>query len=254
VLERLPAYASADMPPYEIVKLLLNRSAGILSGLVGANLGGTEPSGEAARYLANQIAKALMAVGDWHLLRWEGFDSSYRRRAERFSALAPGVGIPADVINRIVKAYAFKCRPDYRQIPGSTTEIRAVQPLLRDALVDAVNFLVEAHARTVGEVMDLYLAEMSADVGWVKTDNARVSAHPHLAPWLRPDRPPAISLRHLVFSAVPELMLGLDGSLSDSARAVHARLGSCLSLPADTSDDWEAMRSLVVRLWFAICH
>lgn len=254
VLERLPAYASADMPPYEIVKLLLNRSAGILSGLRGANLLGEAPSGEAARYLANQLAKALMAVGDWHLLRWEGFDSSYRRRAERFAALAPGVGIPAEVIRRVVDAYAFKCRPDYGRISGSMTEIRAALPLLREALVDAVNFLVEAHARTVGEVMDLYLAEMSADVGWVKADNARVAAHPQLAPWLRPDRLPEVSLRHLVFSAVPELMLGLDGSMTESARTVRARLESCLTLPAETSDDWEAMRSLVIRLWFAICH
>jgi hypothetical protein len=254
VLDRIPAYASADMPPYEIVKLLLNRSAGLLSGLTGEPLQGAAPTADAARYRINQAAKALMAVGDWHLLRWEGFDSSYRLRSARFAALAPGVGLPAEQVDAIVAAYAFKCRPDYRRVTDEFGGIHALQPALLEALVGAVNFQVEAHAHTVTEVMDLYLTEMSADTGWVKADNSRVGAHPLLAPLLRADRPVALSLRHLVLAAVPELLSGLTGSRASSARATRARLEPSLRLPPIGSDDWEVMRSLVIRLWFAICH
>lgn len=254
VLDRIPAYASAEMPSYEIVKLLLNRSAGLLSGLSGEAIRGAALSADAARYLANQTAKALIAVGDWHLLRWEGFDSSYRLRSERFAALAPGVGIPAAQVEAIVAAYAFKCRPDYQRIVGSVDEVRSLQPALLEALLGAVNFHVEAHARTVADVMDLYLAELSADTAWVKADNERVAQHPVLAPLLKPDRPAGISLRHLVFAAVPALLPGLTGSPAEAAFAARVRLDPYLVLPPVGSDDWEVMRSLVIRLWFAICH
>jgi len=113
VLDRIPAYASADIPIYEAIKLLLNRSAGLLTGLRGEFFAGKEPAIEQRRYLTNQIVKALIAIGDWHLLRWECYDTSYRLRAARLQSLATGAGLPSELVRKIVWAYQFKCLPDY---------------------------------------------------------------------------------------------------------------------------------------------
>ena len=61
VLDRIPEWAPAAMPKGEALTLLLNRSAGLLSGLRvdsgGAGLVASDP-----RYLSNQITRAVSGV------------------------------------------------------------------------------------------------------------------------------------------------------------------------------------------------
>ena len=258
ILERLPPYASADLPPYEAVKLLLNRSAGLLTGLRGSLLAGTPSSPEEKRYLTNQIAKALMALGDWHLVRWQGYDSSYRVRRQRLQSLAPGAGLSPALTSRIAQAYEFKCQPDYAQFAEGLREITLFWPDLETALLHSINLLTEQHAGTLACAMTNYLRTMSADSNRAAADNAWCMVNPEVAEWLKPAMPRE-SLRHLVYSALPFVLQAAadpDGASAAFAEAFR-RLEPCFRLPTSRDFDpaaWELLRARVVKAWFALCH
>lgn len=262
MLDRIPAYASADIPIYEAIKLLLNRSAGLLTGLRGEFFVGKQPSIEQRRYLTNQIVKALISIGDWHLLRWECYDTSYYLRAARLQSLATGAGLPTKLVHKIVWAYQFKCLPDYdAPILGSIstgllTAIASFYPDLESALVHSINLHTESHAKTLSQAMTIYLQTMSADANWVAADNAICAVHPEIKVLLRPEQCEDQSLRHLVYSVVP-FVLGAACEATPAWPEALTRTASFLQTPAMntfTPEKWEELRALVVRTWFAICH
>lgn len=258
VLDRIPAYASAEMPIYEAVKLLLNRTAGMLSGMRGNFLTGEKPLVDEQRYLTNQIVKALLAIGDWHLLRWGGYDSSYSLRRQRFAALTPGAGIAADSAARIDRAFQFKCLPDYSQFSHGLNEIKLLLPEWEKSVVDSINLLTEGHAQNLAAVMQGYLKEQSSDAGWVKSDNHFCAAHPEMQGLLRPDRPANVSLRHLIYSVLPMLFkAGFENEPTaiESLRQTTLALQPFFILPAEPATGvWEHYRKFVVKAWFALCH
>jgi hypothetical protein len=259
ILDRLPPYASADLPIYEAVKLLLNRSAGLLAGLRGELLTGAVPSADQRRYLANQIAKALMAIGDWHLIRWQGYDASYRLRSARFASLAPGAGLDPVLTRKVTQAYEFKCEPDYARFAEPMKELQQFYPQLELSLVHAINLMAEGYAKDLAAAMTLYLQAMSSDPAAIAADNALCSALPEAESWLKRPTPPAVSLRHLIYSVVPFLVVAaLDPGRAEAAvREVSSRLQPFFDLPVVASASaaaWERLRAFVVRAWFAFCH
>jgi hypothetical protein len=259
ILDALPAYASAELPVYEAAKLLLNRTAGLLSGLRGDMLGGAQLTADQSRYLANQIAKAQMALGDSYLIRWGGYDASYRVRRERFAALAPGAGLSEDVVRHVTQGYDFKLHPDYSRYPAALETIRALRPHLEAAVVDTVNRLGSGQSSDLAGAMNLYLATMSEDARWVQADNAFFLNQPVLRDLLQPAAPASTSLRHVVYAALPRLLAaafaatGAEELLAASRRvlAAHFRLpepaGSHLTA-------WENLRATTVTAWFAVHH
>ncbi len=260
VLDRIPDWPSAELPVYEAVKLLLNRTAGMLSGLRGQFLAGETPAPDLQRYLANQIAKALMALGDWHLLRWGGYDSSYSVRRQRFASLAPGAGIHPDAAARIDQAYAFKLQPDYARFADGVNDIQTLLPEWEAAVIASVNLLTEGHGADLAAVMAGYLREQSSDPVWVKADNALCAAHPAMPEALRPERPANASLRHLIYSVLPLLLKAgftTGATSTESLRAAVRALEPFLFLPSTpehSAASWEQLRERVVKAWFALCH
>ncbi|HUI06988.1 MAG TPA: alkaline phosphatase family protein [Verrucomicrobiae bacterium] len=259
VLDRIPAYASADLPAGELVKLLLNRTAGVLSGLRGAFLKDQRPTEEQQRYLTNQVVKMLMAIGDWHLFRWQGYDSSYALRRQRLASLAPGAGIDPQFADRICRAYEFKCHPDYSRFAGGLQEIRELFPELNAALLESINLLTARHANDLAEAMSQYLAHQSSNERRVKADNSQCLAHPELRDLVQPNCDPSFSVRHLIY-AVPPLVLAAVVPGSPAAAAfgqARRQLEPVFRLTAADDcnpDGWEQLRTFVVKAWFAVCH
>jgi len=258
VLDRIPAYASADLPPYEAVKLLLNRTAGLLSGLRGDFLRGQSPTADERRYLTNQAVKALMAIGDGYLMRWKGYDSSYAMRRQRFASLAPGAGITHEIASIICRAYDFKCHPDYTQFTDGLQEIRGFYPALEMALLDSINILTENHDLSVTEALSHYLAFESADKIDVRADNERCLANPTLHGMVKPNGPAVVSLRHLIYAVLPLL---LKSAVTDASREAfclaqqHVQAGFDIPAEKDFSPtNWETLRAQMVTAWFAVCH
>ena len=112
VLETLPRYAAGDLAPMECIQLLMNRMAGLLTGLRGPFTAPAVLGAEERRYLRTQTMKALMALGDGYLLGWQAYACSYQTRLERLTWLAPGARLDADQLGAIQAAYEFKLHPD----------------------------------------------------------------------------------------------------------------------------------------------
>jgi hypothetical protein len=229
ILDRLPAYASADLPPEEIVRLLLNRTAGLLIGLRGEFLAGRPPTDRERRFLTNQIAKALMALGDWHLFQWRGYDSSYARRRQRFASLAPGAGVGTGIAGRICQAYDFKCRPDYTWFADGVNEIRQIYAELEAAWRQSIQCLTGRPAKILEEAAAHYRARMG------------------------PTSP-----RHAVMAALPlVLQAAVAGTSGDGFAQTIPQLPFLTGLPPEakfTPENWEWVRAAAVQAWFAECH
>ena len=259
VLDHIPAYAAADMPAYEPVKLLLNRTAGLLSGLRGAFLDGQKPTTEEQRYLTNQVVKALVAIGDAHLVRWQGYDSSYRTRRLRFEWLARGASLEPKLAEKVCQAYEFKCQPDYSRFADGLREIRDLYPQLEMSLIHSINRLAGRQEEGLAGALTSYLAHQSADAKWVETDNVRCTAHPDMQVLLLPGCRPQGSLRHLVYSVLPPLLAAavVPECGAEACGLVREVLATCFRLPTSTEfsgEHWEQLRASIVKAWFAVCH
>lgn len=259
ILNRLPAYASAELPIYEAAKLLLNRTAGLLTGLRGDMLGAGTLSADQRRYLSNQIAKAQMALGDSYLIRWGGYDASYRLRRERFAALAPGAGLSLEMTEQVIQGYGFKLNPDYSVYAHPLETIRQLRPHLERAVIEIVNQMADGKTEDLAGAMALYLATMSEDPGWVQSDNAFFLSQPSFRNLLQTSATANVSLRHVVYSALPELLAaafaasGAEGLLESTRRM----LATHFHLPEKATAHpvaWEGLRATTVTAWFAVHH
>jgi hypothetical protein len=258
ILDTLPAYAAAELPAYEAVKLLLNRTAGLLTGLRGPMFAGRQLTADEHRYLCNQISKAQMALGDSYLLRWGAYDASYRVRRERFAALATGAGLAAELTKSVLQGYDFKLHPDYSLHADPLATVGQFRPLLEAGLAASVNHLASRQAGSLSEVMDLYLATMSEDAGWVRSDNALFLKLPAFRDLLQKHDAPAFSLRHQVYAALPELLASaFDPSLAQLSAVMHRMEPGHFKLSGPDQSRfvaWENLRALIIKAWFIIHH
>lgn len=257
VLDRIPAIASADLPVFEIVRLLLNRTAGLLSGVRGPWFAGGTIGADEQRYLTNQVAKAFMAVGDWHLIRWKGYDSSYARRRERFAALAPGAGLGPEFIAQVCRAYDFKCRPDYAQFAGGVNDVRQLFPHLQRALRESVALMTGQPQETLAGAMTAYLRHLSPDAGTVAEDNAQCYHNSALTELLNPGGRTSQSLRHSIYAALPLLLQAMAENTPAATKQAKDFLQTGFRLPRETGPEearWESQREFTVKAWFAACH
>lgn len=259
ILHRIPAYGSADLPLYEAVKLLLNRSAGLLTGLNAQWLEGQAPLPDQSRYMSNQIAKAWMALGDWHLIRWGGYDASYRLRRDRFACLAPGAGLDSGTVRNIARAYDFKVQPDYLLYADGAGEVRRLYPCLEMALIQAINLMTGRRATQLNQAMDAYVEFMSSDLETRRLENALCLAHPGFQPLLRSSSAVDCSLRHLIYAVVPLVLTAMGHPERGEAdcRAALLRLDTALRAPqlnGFNPQSWDKVRAFVVSAWFNVCH
>jgi hypothetical protein len=255
ILDRIPPYASADLPAYEFTRLLLNRTAGLLASTEGFARRKPPPSAERRRFRTNQIVKALIAIGDWHLFLWRGYDSSYERRRQRFASLAPGAGVDPALAAKVVAAYRCKCSPDYGQFADGDAEIRSLHPALESALIHSIRILTEVRAGTLDGALSHYLDHMSSNPAEVRAGNERCRSHPSLRGL---STGVAASVPHAVCATLPLLLRAAvserpDEPLRQARRRLEA-LFPDLPAPAAAADEWEALRERSVNAWFAACH
>ena len=255
ILDRLPEYAPADIPVFEGLQLLLNRTAGILTGFQCGFDGKSEIAGAQKPYLANQISKALMSIGDWNLIRWNAYDASYRIRMHRFESLARADGLPPDLICRVCGAYRFKLSADYSLFPNVIGAVRELYPDMQRAIVDSCEALTGRAGRDISSATENFLEFMSGDPNCY-SDNLYCSNLPELKPCLRNGD---VSIRYVVYSALP-LILGavLDSSRQpelffEAVRRLQLRFD--VFTPGLLDGGFlEQLRSKVINWWFALIH
>ena len=255
ILDRLPEYASADIPVFEGVQLLLNRTAGILTGFQWGFDGKSETTGQQERYLANQISKALMSIGDWNLIRWHAYDASYRIRMHRFESLAKADGLPPGLICRVCAAYRFKLSADYSLFPDVIGAVRELYPDMQRAIVDSCEALTGLAGRDISSATKNFLEFMSGNPN-CHSDNLYCSNLPELKPCLRKGD---VSIRYVIYSALP-LILGavVDPSrrpelFFEAVRRLQLRFNVSTPGLLDVGS-LEQLRSQVISWWFALIH
>jgi hypothetical protein len=232
--------------------LLINRIGGLLSGSSEPVLRSASLDSRNLRYLVNQVVKALVAVGDSHLVEWHAYDASYLGRRERFSCLAPGAGIADTVREAVDCAYRLKVWPDIDELSDPVRAATTAAPLVLSRL------------RGVAEVVfgksctsDCGLASLIRSVGgdWVRIDNERLCGYPEIAARLVSDRQAQLSIRQEVYAAMPLLLRAMTRPSFDPSEPVgEVSSWLCSTLRGEHDDSWESVRSTVVAVWLAMNH
>jgi hypothetical protein len=255
VLDALPRFAAADMPLFEGVQLLMNRMAGMLTGLRGPFTAPLSLGAGERRYLRNQTMKALMAIGDWHLMRRRAYACSYRTRLERLTWLAPGIDMPADQLEAIQRAYAFKLQPSLTIDDDLLILARDASRWLLDAFTDATSRCAARRFDNPRSAAEQYYALTTGDRARVAADNhwcidtlarATVEARPE----------GGASIRQSIYAALPLLLSASHGDESAFAAAID-RLDDCLTepWPADlTAANWDEARRRTAGAWLTLVH
>jgi hypothetical protein len=243
VLDRVPTYVSRDLPASDLIRLLLNRAWGVLSGPWRE-----DHTPEPTAYQRYQLAKAFVALGDAYLWRWGGYDSSYRVRAERFKWLAPGAGVAPELAAQVAWGFQAKLDPDR----GTEIDLVIAGRHLCAALEPIV---VQTLAALTGQISDDIVAAMTAYVDhlpeaatWM-ADNYELERHPALAPYVRQTVRPASPIRTTLMAAGPLLLLAAFDPARQVALTREAAWHLLEHFDVPSSDDWHALRDQGVRLW-----
>lgn len=105
VLSEIPQFRRQAIAPYEILRLICNRAAGLLSAYLPENA-------DSQHYYANQCMKACVAVGDAAVYLVWGYHHLYERRFEMFRSLAADDCLPFSLtpkaIDAVIEAYQRK--------------------------------------------------------------------------------------------------------------------------------------------------
>ena len=203
VLARMPVIPAGDIPSEDGLRLLLNRIGGLLSGMDASMFGGQPPGERATRYLCNQVVKALVAVGDVHLIEWHAYDPSYRVRRDRFVSLAEGAGVEPAVTAAVDVAYGLKVQPDYSQIPDPVRAAIDAAPLMLRTLERVAGQAWQAPVHTVEAV----ITGLTGDTGaWIGADNARLLAREAIGRLAGRAIADGRSIRHTLYAALTVLL------------------------------------------------
>jgi hypothetical protein len=128
LLDRIPVRTPADLDPREGVRLLVNRAAGLLTATLPSTT-------DHARRI--QASKALLAVGDAHLLAAGAFAPSQRERWDQLRRLlAEGLAAPAlDSLDPwLTWAFQFKVDPGSVEARDAEAAWRAAARAVLDTL------------------------------------------------------------------------------------------------------------------------
>ena len=252
-LDALPPFAAGDLPRFEGVQLLFNRLAGLLTGLGGNDAG---RGALAHRYLVNQTMKALLALGDWHLIRIRAYDASYRRRQQRFSWLASGLGVTAEQRDAIDLGYQFKLYPESVRVPDVDRLAKQAIDWLLDAAVRGVAEVTGRRVTSPREAADAYYTLTTADRSAVSADNvfsARTLATDTI---VQVTGAPEASVRQTIYASIPLVAAAWTGD-EDGFATASSRLARCLTPPWPstlTPANWEIVRGRLAHAWLTLVH
>ncbi len=223
VLDRFPHFSADAIPVEEGTKLIFNRLAGLLNALPDYGIPPVE-SGRPREFLAFQLAKLWIAVGDAYLMLWNGYDASYRVRQRRFGDMSASGGVAGEVADAVRLAYDFKLgfNQDFAR------DIELPLSLVHTALPAVLRHLVAA-AYGTGAGQEGSLDGM-------------------LDAWIQGGDQPERAVR-ATWAAVAALVL------SHAPTGRDRQLGRAATLLSVSPDmDYQALRRIAWESWEGKCH
>lgn len=252
LLEELPRFAGADIPPVEGLQLLYNRLGGLLTGLHWP--GRTSGRGSVDGYLLNQVMKARIALGDWRLLRHGAYDVSYRKRHERFAWLAPSFALGDDERTGILEGYLYKIHPDRVTVGDLPASAMQTAAWLVAAIVNATGDLTRRPVEDATDAAGLYRDILNVGRDAVGADNAHAASRLQGDALVRVRPDTSEWVRSAIYASFPLVARAAAGDERAFANACD-RLDECLTPPWPrelTPDNWEIVRRRVAHAWLAL--
>jgi predicted nucleotidyltransferase len=245
LLQKVPHFEEADLPPWEGLQLLFNRTAGLLSAVSGAQGSTTIQIGEPS-YFANQVVKALVSCGDSVLIIKGLYHHLCRVRAERLDAILSTDNIASAADWDLVrKAYSEKLELGPLEMWSNGRFLFPVVDCLRVAFSEAISaHLGRPIPNTVTGLTGFLQSRRAGRMG--KT----------LA-WISPAA--GVCPRDAAFALVSLALLSMPGVWTKERSArLHAiqllfrmRPGFLVS---GGWGSWERLRRESVDLWEKHCH
>lgn len=247
LLDRIPCFVSTQLPPWEGVQLLLNRMAGLLSGVtLRAEPERLERVGP--QYFRNQVVKALVACGDALIVQEGAYRHRYAERREILRAWVRDGKLPSwlgsEAVARIDQAYGEKL------VPGSA-------PWWDDAelMVELLPTLERVFLRCLSRYLSREVSSLTTAA------DAYLDAHRlgRLARALAVFRPAAgVPQRHVVYASLPLILFSLPLSHAEDRACLARKAGGVLRAAAGGKrmheGGWDALRCVGVQLWERHCH
>jgi hypothetical protein len=245
LLDQIPPFKPSDIPPWEGLRLLFNRIAGLM-GAVERRPGGTELEASDPSYLKNQIIKGLVACGDALLISQEQYHHSCSARRERLAPAFEALGNEGrDHHDLVERAYREKVRPNSVMDWDLSECLVAVLQLLRSVFVSVASIHLGRSVATPEEAVVRYLR--SQRTGW----RSRVLT------WTSPGF--GVSSCDAAFASVALVAFSAPvGSRSSGSSLIHARRVLSRVEPrlalSFGEGAWERLRKASVEQWERHCH
>jgi hypothetical protein len=257
LLDRVPAYAPAEIPHTDAAVLLMNRLAGVMLVPLPIQYG---RDAVLSTFAITQLTKALIAVGDAYLLRHGEYSSRYRERAARLAALAPALRLDRRSLSRVLDAYAYKCAPNAAVATIEPADFAVARTAMTAALDDRTAGGEAGAGRDDRGLWDVAVAAVLAMVSDREADDARIAAGlrvlGHAVPAATSGGP---SLRFTILDGLVEVFLAgaptSGAALSPRLRTRLDRLGiaDVAAAPAGAMA-LETARTRLAAAWLATCH
>lgn len=235
VLAEMPEFTPEQIPPYELVRLICNRAAGMLTADLPEHR-------NCPHYRQNQITKALIAVGDTAAYLAGRYGPRYSDRAQSFGDLAHAAG-----------AMALSTREAEQIMAAYEWKLNGREPLGEIAPAVVAALLMRAYCRIAGRCLGKeVVASHRAFVGLCrKYGGAYTGVGRRMAGWILRQRRPVNDKEvfyRILFSQPFIYHAGRRsrlGTASAYAYCLHA-------VPGALRRPWTGQS--VVRLWMENCH
>lgn len=254
VLDRLPAYAPADIPPDDAALLLLNRSAGVMLVPVAEQRGATGPLSQSA---VNQLTKALVAIGDAYLIGIGDYSSRIAERAARFAALAHALDIDPGWRGRIGAAYAYKIAPLVAPAGFGADDFATLRHAVPVALRALLPSTAQSGPAAGAAAWPMAIEAALSRVPDLELDDAMVRERLRTCGWHPPAPPVVGGLRRAILAGVAALFLASGATEDAGAWEATRQCLTQLGMPPAGAPDCQAMELARVNLagaWLSTCH
>jgi hypothetical protein len=238
VLQEIPEFKPSDLPPYEFIRYLCNRSAGLLTAKLPEHA-------ESPSYFANQLIKACIAVGDIAVYLSQEYHHSYRVRWKAFASLSSHDGLPFELsdeaVNAISIAYETKLNGPF------STLFSLDEELMR--LMIAKAYCAIAARLTGIPIQSISEGERALFNHYQKGSRLRQRIRRRVSAYINRNINSVIDIYYLILFAQPFFYYHLNSSKLLCKSEYIRRF--CL-VPDALTLSWDALS--VVKLWEQHCH
>jgi len=241
ILAPLSFYSTRQVPLREGLQLLFNRMAGLQLALAR----GRRPAD--CRYCWNQVTKAAVAVGDWHLLQWGDYAACTTDKMSRFRVLAQAAGLPSED-RQIVETYLRrKLVPEYGPKALLERELDPVALLVQKTVLVAAGAVTGEKCESVRQLCErVPYAPPVSGIGVEADNQACIERAAKSGCQVRPPKE-EFSLRNALYAALTAMIGAGDGQAA--GEELTRRM---VELPPGV--DARGVRSFLVSLWEHCCH